>query len=78
MHLADFTDLFRQQFDDADAVELTADTRFRDIRSWDSLTGMSVLLMIEEKLGVAIEVEEFKRLDTPRSVLEFIQGREAS
>lgn len=62
---------FCGQFEDEN-IKIGEMDKFRETVLWDSLTGMAVLYMIEHNYGVEIPVEEFKKLETPRAIFEYI------
>jgi acyl carrier protein len=68
----EFVQKFKNQFIDADSITLTKDSEFRQIDSWDSLTGMAVLVMIKDDYGVDIPVEKFRNQKTVQDVYSLI------
>lgn len=73
-NVLEFTRKFKDQYFDADTFEMTPETEFRQIDSWDSLTGMAVLVMIKDDYGVDITVETFKTLKTVSDVFEMVKS----
>lgn len=67
-----FVEKFKEQFIDADEIMVEKDTKFRNIDSYDSLTGMAIILMIEDEYGVKIEDEVYKKLNTPEEIFNYI------
>lgn len=55
-----------------DASNVTLDTKFRDLDEWDSLTGMSIILVLEQNYGVKISDDVFKKFNTFLDVFEFL------
>jgi hypothetical protein len=45
-NLEDFIVKFKEQFIDADEIDFLGNTVFREVGSWDSLTGMAILIII--------------------------------
>lgn len=72
MELNDFLGRFKEQFVDAEEITLTADCKFRNIESYDSLTGMAILVMIKDKFNIDIPEEEYKNLHTVCQVYNYI------
>lgn len=72
MELNEFIGKFKEQFIDADKIELLPDTNFRTIESFDSLTGMATLLMIEEHFTKNMPEDVFRSLNTPRELYEYL------
>lgn len=72
----EFTIKFHEQYFDADTFDMKPDTEFRQINSWDSLTGMAVLVMIKDNYGVDMPAETFKGMKTVREVFDHIIATE--
>ena len=47
MDLEKFIEDFASQFDDTDASEIKADTKFRELEEWSSLTALSIIAMVD-------------------------------
>jgi acyl carrier protein len=63
MNLWEFTSAIQKLFDSN--VFLTPDTNFRDNDDFDSLIGMSMLVLIKDNFGYAMSVNEFLGCNTP-------------
>lgn len=61
----------RQQFIDPDEIELSFDSDFRKIESYDSLTGMTILVMLKDDFGVDITEAEYKTKITVGDLYEY-------
>lgn len=75
MELNDFTKKVSDQFLDIDQPNVTAEVAFRTLSTWDSLTGMAVLTMIEDDYKVAIPVDDFKQLKTVADLFNYVQSK---
>lgn len=73
--LEEFVELFAEQFDDTDANEITADTRFRDLDEWSSLVGLSVIAMVDEECGVLLKGEDMRQANTPAELFEIVKNK---
>lgn len=60
MELKDFVKEFAFQFDDTDPEEIDASTEFHELEEWSSMIGLSVLNMIEKKMGKHITFDDMK------------------
>lgn len=60
MELKDFIKEFAFQFDDTDPSEIEASTEFHELEEWSSMIGLSVLNMIEKKMGKHITFDDMK------------------
>ena len=52
------------QLDTMQPVDLTPDTRFRDLDDWTSLTALSIIAMMDEEYGVLVTGDEFRQAQT--------------
>ncbi len=62
----------RQQFIDSDDIELSFDSNFREIESYDSLTGMTIIVMLKDDFGVDITEAEYKAKITVGDLYEHV------
>ena len=69
-----FLEKFKDQFIDSDSIELAEDTFFRNIDSYDSLTGMAIIIMIEDEYGLRIDDTVYKSLKTPKEIFNYIHS----
>ena len=60
MELKNFIKEFAFQFDDTDPSEIKASTEFHELEEWSSMIGLSVLNMIEKKMGKHITFDDMK------------------
>lgn len=75
MELNEFVKNFADQFDDTDASEIQADTRFHELDEWSSLVGMSVIALAKIKYGKAITGKEIKGCVTVKDVFDLISSK---
>ena len=60
----DFIEKFKNEFLDVEDIEFNADTKFRDLDSWDSLTGMAIIVMLEDNYNLKLTVDKFEKTNT--------------
>lgn len=58
--LEEFVTLFAEQFDETDASEIQASTKFHNLEEWSSLVGLSVIAMVDEEFDVALKGDDVK------------------
>ena len=75
MKIDDFVKVFADQFDDTDPAEITAETFFRELDEWTSLTGLAVINAMSKKFGVMITAEEFKACEIVEDVYNLVRSR---
>ena len=62
--LEEFVTLFADLFDETDANQFTPETAFRELDEWSSLIGLSVIAMVDEEFGVALNAKDFRQVTT--------------
>ena len=72
MNKQEFLDVIRDQFLEDDISLITFDVNFRNLDSWDSLTGMAILTVIEDDYKVIVPVEEFKKIITIDQLYDYV------
>lgn len=75
MELEDFVVEFADQFDETDPSEIDAETAFHDLDEWSSLIALSVMNMVDKKLGKQLNFKEMKAMATVRQLFEYIQSK---
>ena len=72
MELKDFIEKFAEQFDDTDASEFKADTEFKALDEWSSLTALSIIAMVDEEYDVTIKGDDVKNAETIEDLLNVV------
>lgn len=70
-----FINDFTSQFIDADHISVNENTKFRDIGSWDSLTGMALLVMIEDEYQVKMNDSDLRNCTTVQDIFDFVASK---
>ena len=73
MSLDEFTVAVQKQFDD-ESIILTSETDFRDNDVFDSLIGMSIMVMIKDNFGYSMTVKQFLACNTPAELYGTIKN----
>lgn len=60
MTLDEFVKEFAYQFDDTEPEEIEKTTVFHELDEWSSMIGLSVLNMVEKKMGNHITFDDMK------------------
>lgn len=72
MEINDFLTIFAEQFDETDASEIQAQTKFHDLDEWSSLTGMAVIAMARTQFGKTITGAEIRKCVTVEDLFNLI------
>lgn len=75
MELKDFIANFSEQFDDIENVELTTDTRFRDIEGYTSLVALMIITMVDEEYNVTISGDDMRSVNTIGELYNLVESR---
>ena len=73
--LDEFVTKFKSQFVDVDDIAFTAGTVYKDIPSWDSLTAMAVVVMVNEEFKVDLPDAAFKETNTIGDLFNYIKSK---
>lgn len=75
MTLEKFVDDFAGQFFDTPAEMIKADTEFRQLPEWSSMTGLCILSMIKDEYGFFLDPNIFKQCPTVKDVYNTVAER---
>jgi acyl carrier protein len=76
MELSKFIENFSNQFDPTPTEELTESTRFRDMDSYDSVTALSVIAMIEDEYNVNLKFADIKDCNTVGELFDLVKAKQ--
>lgn len=77
MKMNDFIEKFAEAVEVDDITTLNADTVFRDLDEWSSLSYLSVIAMLDEEYDIQIENAEFRNLKTIGDIVAYIESHKA-
>ena len=72
MDRTDFIVKFAEQFEETEPEKITYETRFRDIEEWSSLVHLSIIMMLDREYDVAIDEDDFNKLETVEDIFNYI------
>lgn len=75
MEINQFIANFAAQFDDTDAEEFRAETKFREIEEWSSLIALSVIAMTDEEYHVVLKGEDIRNAQTIQDLYLIVNSR---
>ena len=70
-----FVSNVRQQFIDAEEIVLEMSTEFRQLDSYDSLTGMTIMVMLKDEYGVDISESDYRAKKTVQELYEYVLAK---
>lgn len=75
MELKDFIENFAAQFDDTDVSEIKAETAFKELEEWSSLTALSVIAMVDEEYDVKLKGDDIRNSQTVNDLFVIVKSR---
>jgi acyl carrier protein len=74
MDLQEFVGKFAEQFDETDASEFKADTEFRKLVDWSSMTALSIIAMVDDEYGITIKGDDIRNSETIEELFNIVKG----
>ena len=75
MDIQEFIENFAAQFDDTDDALFTADTKFKDLDEWSSLTALSIIAMVDDEYDVIIKGNDILNSDTIQNLFDVVERK---
>lgn len=75
MELKDFIESFADQFDETDASEILAETKFKELDEWSSLIALSVIAMVDEEYDVTIKGDDIRNSNTIEDLYNIVKSK---
>jgi acyl carrier protein len=75
MELNEFIEKFAEQFDETDASEFKADTEFKALDEWSSLSALSIIAMIDDEYDVTIKGDDIRNSETIEDLFNLVKSK---
>ena len=75
MEINKFLEHFAEQFDDTPKEAFIADTNFRELEEWDSLSALSVIAMIDEEYDIQITGADLRGVTTIKELFDLVVSK---
>lgn len=75
MELQDFIKKFGELFEDTDPNEIQADTNFRELYEWSSLTALSVMAMVADEYEILLKGEDIRKAGTVNELYQILKNK---
>ena len=72
--MKDFISNFIDIFDEKPNIEINEDTIFKEIPGWDSLVGLSLIVMVSNNYGKSIDGEVLRKCITIQDLYKVINA----
>ena len=75
MTLDDFIEAFAEEFDDTPVEAFKADTKYRQLDEWSSLTALSIISMVDDQFDKNITGADIRSTETIEDLYKLIQAK---
>jgi acyl carrier protein len=75
MELKEFIEKFASQFDETESSVFTAETEFKALDEWSSLTALSIIAMVDEEYDVSLKGNDIVNAETIEDLYQVVKGK---
>lgn len=75
MTLDEFIEAFAEEFDDTPVEAFKADTKYRQLDEWSSLTALSIISMVDDQFDKNITGADIRSTETIEDLYKLIQAK---
>ena len=75
MTLDEFVARFAEEFDETPAEEIKAETVFKDLDEWGSLTALSIVSMVDEEYDKRITGADLRSVSTIEELYNLVEAK---
>ena len=75
MNIEEFIENFVSQLDETAPEEITAETRFKELDEWSSLTALSIIAMVDDEYDVIIKGNDILKSDTIQDLFAVVEKK---
>ena len=75
MNINSFIENFSDLFDDTDTSTFTADTEFRNLEEYSSITALSIISMVDEEYNFMLKGDEIKKAVTIQDLFNVVKSK---
>jgi acyl carrier protein len=74
MSLEKFIEEFEEAVEDIEPGSLTAATKYRELKVWDSLAVLTVIAMVDAEYDVRLKADTLKKCETLEALFAQVSG----
>lgn len=75
MEIKEFIENFANQFDETDASEFKAETKFKELEEWSSLIALGVIAMVDEEYDITIKGDDIRNSMTIEDLFNIVKSK---
>lgn len=76
MNIEEFIKNFADQLDETEPELISAETRFKELEEWSSLTALSIIAMVDDEYDVIIKGNDILKSDTIQDLFEIVEKKQ--
>ncbi|MEG0808361.1 MAG: acyl carrier protein [Alistipes sp.] len=75
MELNKFIEHFATQLEETDPTLITAETKFRDLDEWSSLTALSIIAMVDDEYDIQLKGNDMRAAQTIGELFHIVEAK---
>lgn len=75
MEIKEFIESFAEQFEETNASEFKANTKFRNLDEWSSILALTIIAMIDDEYGVTLSADEMRKANTIEELYNIVSSK---
>lgn len=75
MNLKEFIEAFAEEFDETPAEVFKADTKYRQLEEWSSLTALSIISMVDDQFDKTITGADIRSTTTIEDLYNIVVSK---
>lgn len=75
MDIQEFIEKFVEACDDLEGVQVTPETKFRELDQWSSLCALSLIAMVDEEFDQELSAQELRSVETVEDLYNLVQSK---
>ena len=72
MELNEFVKAFASEFDETPIEAFTPETKFKDLEEWSSLTALSIISMVDEKMDKRVTGADIRNCENINDLFQLV------
>ena len=56
-------------------IEISAETKKRDVGEWDSLTHLNLIVELEDRMGISFTKDEIEKIKSVKEIIAIVENK---
>lgn len=75
MELNEFVEAFAAEFDETPIEAFAPETKFKDLEEWSSLTALSIISMVDEKMDKRVTGADIRNSESIKELFDLVNSK---